>query len=619
MHTSNMHRRSTKRGAPTGRVRNIKPVPSLDRPVLDRSVLANKSTNNPTNARPESTHTPAINNDDVPLLSSKTTVRAPSSPLSSSSAAPLERLMVDRESRLSDLRQKLALWEENLTLAQVDQDRLRTDLSKKMAEATSVRKQWEQSRENLKIERRQMDALTKSLQGRESAVAARERQAQFTEDALKERQSKMEKIAIDMAEKKVQAEYNIKFQTLKRKEMDVDVAQSEIQETLADGRRRLNDAKLTLDAQKEEHAGTVQTFDTEKTKAKKLMKSNLDKNKETEKKLQARESKTSKEENLLKKERIRMEEVAASLMEREKHMKEMSELIVKKESDTKKKEENMKNILLQIQQEKKEMEKKNQQSLERLEKDRLLLEKEKQQHDEMVKEKEKILDAREAGTLASEGAMEERKVKMQGENIESTRLFSLYSNKMKESIEKEKSMATERSELDALARQLEERRKGLDVLDRHLQAFGEDCEVQREMNEKETLELKSKKQMFVDEMAEGKMKMSQERMRLTMEAESLEQEKSMSLGHVHGISKSKKQHAEIALKDGGGVGAEAVVETVETVETAAAAAAALGKLPRGSAAAVVKSRSKKKDGSMHSSSSGKQRRSRVEKRRAGKE
>ena len=266
------------------------------------------------------------------------------------------------------------------------------------------------------------------------------------------------------------------------------------------------------------------------------------------------------------------------------------------------------------------MEEKNQQRLERVEKDRLLLEKEKQQHDEMVEEKEKILDAREAGTLASERAMEERKVKMQGENIESTRLFSLYSNKMKESVEKEKSMATERSELDALARQLEERRKGLDVLDRHLQAFGEDCEVQREMNEKETLELKSKKQMFVDEMAEGNMKMSQERMRLTMEAESLEQEKSMSMGHVHGISKSKKQHAEIALKDAGGAAVEAVaavaaVEAVEAVE----AAAAQGKLPRGSAAAVVKSRSKKKDGSMHSSSSGKQRRSRVEKRRAGKE
>ena len=86
--------------------------------------------------------------------------RAPASPTAGAAAAggaapfadPMDRLMSEREARLSELRKKLHLWEENLKLAQLDQDRMRHELDGRMAEVNAVKKQWESTRESLKAQ-----------------------------------------------------------------------------------------------------------------------------------------------------------------------------------------------------------------------------------------------------------------------------------------------------------------------------------------------------------------------------------------------------------------------------------------------------------------------------------
>jgi DNA repair exonuclease SbcCD ATPase subunit len=163
------------------------------------------------------------------LNNAQSTLRAPSSP---TSTPAIDRLMGDREQRLTETRKKLALWEENLTLAQVDQDRQRKEVQERMKEVNLVKDQWKKSRETLKVERRQMDVLSKSLKNRESAISARERQTTFMEEQLKERQTKMEQAAIAMAEKKILKEYNEKNERLIKKEKELEIKEKKWREKL---------------------------------------------------------------------------------------------------------------------------------------------------------------------------------------------------------------------------------------------------------------------------------------------------------------------------------------------------------------------------------------------------
>ena len=97
-------------------------------------------------------------------------------------------------------------------------------------------------------------------------------------------------------------------------------------------------------------------------------------------------------------------------------------------------------------------------------------------------------------------------------------------------------MNKERADLTALAASLEERRKGLDEMDRHLQAFGEDCEAQREANEAQARILAKDRQNFDDECQMQMEKIAKESMRLTMQGTRLEQEQARVDSERRGVA-----------------------------------------------------------------------------------
>ena len=508
----------------TSRVARHGKVPGLDRPVLSKA----------------SRHQPVHSKSSHHHNHSESTATSPhplhTTPHATPTSSTMDRLMLDRESRLSEMRQKLSLWEENLTLAQVDQDRLRTELQERMSEATSIKKQWEQSRGNLRIERQQMDALTKRLQSRETAIGARERQVQSTEASLKERQQKMEKVAIEMAEKKIKQQYEIKFQNLQTKELNMIKVKSEMQESVAAAKRQLNEQRNALTKAQQDHEVVAERFVQGQKKWESERTHQLNTIQEREKRVQVQESAVSTLEKAHGKESMRLKELARSLSEKEHSTHAMNVSFVQREKNILSEKEKVENMLVQVDAERHANKEMHQENVRTIEQEREALATEQEKHSHQVEKDTTLLAERALAIETKEKATKDHEEKIQEQEQEAIKMHQEAQRAVKEAEERTLCMVAERSELDALIQQLEQRRKGLDAMDRHLQAFGEDCEAQREINESVKATLETERVALSNETAEARNKIGQENMRLTMEATRLEQERSETMGRVRGIT-----------------------------------------------------------------------------------
>ena len=471
----------------------------------------------------------------------------------------MNRLMDDREARLSETRKKLALWEENLTLAQVDQDRLRKGNQDRMKEINVIKNKWKQSRDTLKIERRQMDQLSTSLTGRESAIAARERQHQCNEATLNTRQQKMERVAMALAEERY-----------KQKQTQLDTKEQELLQQQETMQRRSNKASDRIKAlqrdvetklkqcqqqerqvaqQKSAAMAEVEKKNNQLTQRAQEYAANLQSLQAFQIKLTQKETKvTGIEANIVSKE----QSILLSIRQQTKTIKTIEE----KESMLHKKRQ-----AFDINQEQLNRQKRH------VDEEQVALEAAKNAHVahmahemESLQQRQRLLAEKEQNytSLVDRVRLDYEKKEQLLKNNEKQAFINIQQGK--EALAK---MAQERAELNALAATLEERRALLD-------AFGEDCEYQRETNEKSALEIARQKILFENDMAVQREEIGALHMKINMEGLQLEQERGEAArlrtttavaGGGRGVGRSQKisrttgsQNAAAATGGGGGGG-----------------------------------------------------------------
>ena len=460
---------------------------------------------------------------------------------SSPSVQPsLSRLMDERENRLSELKIKLNLWEENLTLAEIDQSRMRSELQERMKQANSIKKQWEQSRENLRIERRQIDKLTKSLKSRESAVAARERQAQSTEEALQARQHTMEKVAIDMAEKKVRESYDLKLQTLTQKEIEMNQKEIETNNKLTKEKNVLQKKQIEIKKHQQEYDAAIQCLNKEQELFKDTKLEQMKSNKKTQSAFNNKRKELDTIKSKQTKATIKLKERTEALTLNEKRTQELNDSFVTRETTIQNEQDAIKCLLNELKVQRETDKETHNNHLTIIQQKNEILITEQKQHIEFMESNKIVLSERELQISTSEALNKEKAAHIQVRDQKSLETKEDAQQTLKEVELKQKNMIQERTELDLLMQQLEERRRGLDAMDRHLQAFGEDCEAQREINETVKATMETEREDFTNEMAEARGKIGEENMRLSMEATILEQERSETMGRIQSITATKK-------------------------------------------------------------------------------
>ena len=440
----------------------------------------------------------------------------------------MNRLMADREVRLSETRKKLSLWEDNLTLAQVDQDRVRKEVQARMVEVTTVKDQWEKARDTLKLERRQMDLLSKRLKERESAVSARERQSVFVEEELKLRQQKMEQIAIEMAVKKTKTEYAAKELVLEQRSTALAAKERATKKQLLQEKTRLHEQALHNQRQStaqhlkflENKATLDETTRLEKIQWNKKVKETKTMVKDTETKLAlyATEYKAKRAE--IKQAKQMLSTNNALLLDKEQQMAVREKLFQKESLVVREQLQTIETKEINVRNDKEQLKR----DTDKLGQQQACMATKHTAHAQQVLAETQDLHARDALLVEKAAQWRQRQDQWDSRetNIREQELSAMVRGQKLE--ESQQTMSKERAELNALMLQLEERRKGLDVMDQHLQAFGEDCEYQREKNVLDSQQLLEEKNEFENTMMEERLDLDKEKIQLNMEVLELERE-----------------------------------------------------------------------------------------------